>query len=189
MMNEKMYETEPEGVRDLDIERAWELLLASKKRVRVVVAISPAVRVTVGEAFGLDRGEDAIGKIASALKLLGADYVVDTAIANDVVALSEKAELLSRVESGERLPLIVSRSSAFAAWVRENAPRLADKLSGAPSPALTAGMLLKKYFDGAKDGIVTKVIAVEQTEMAKAETSSPAYSSRAKVTRGRRLMP
>lgn len=181
MMNEKMYETEPEGVRDLDIERAWELLLASKKRVRVVVAISPAVRVTVGEAFGLDRGEDAIGKIASALKLLGADYVVDTAIANDVVALSEKNEFLSRVESGKHLPLIVSRSSAFAAWVRENFPKLSENLSCTPSPALTAGMLLKKYFDGAKDGIVTKVIAVEQTEMAKAETAAWGKELRAAV--------
>lgn len=181
MMNEKMYETEPEGVRDLDIERAWELLLASKKRVRVVVAISPAVRVTVGEAFGLDRGEDAIGKIASALKLLGADYVVDTAIANDVVALSEKNEFLSRVESGKHLPLIVSRSSAFAAWGRENFPKLSENLSCTPSPALTAGMLLKKYFDGAKDGIVTKVIAVEQTEMAKAETAALGKELRAAV--------
>ena len=75
-----------------DIDKVWDLFVAHKQNVRVAVQVSPAVRVAIGEAFGLSRGEDALGKLVTALKTLGADLVVDGAIAYD----GKKMRILDR---------------------------------------------------------------------------------------------
>ena len=77
------------------LENAWKILTASKQRTFVAVQISPAVRVAIGEKFGLSRGEDAAGKIVSALELLGADVVVDTAVAFDAITLIRSKDRLN----------------------------------------------------------------------------------------------
>ena len=89
-----------------DIDKVWDLFVAYKQKVRVVVQVSPAVRVAIGEAFGLSRGEDALPKLATALKTLGADMVVDGAIAYDVLAYDLAQEVKARIASGGALPLV-----------------------------------------------------------------------------------
>ncbi len=142
------------------VEMAWKYFLANKNKIRVVVQVSPAVRVTIGEWFGLDRGEDAMGKIVTALKLLGADVVVDSAIAEDVISIAEAEELKARWEKGNVLPLISSRCGAFVKYVKETHPEMAEYLLQSPSPMQAFSMLLKKHYDKQKDGKVTKVIAL-----------------------------
>ena len=97
-----------------DLEKACLLFSASKKRTFVVVQISPAVRVSIGEYFGFYRGEDAIGKIASALTVLGADAVVDTAIAFDAVTLMRAKALKQAKENGKELEIIDDVQMRFA---------------------------------------------------------------------------
>lgn len=55
-------------IRD-EIGKAWRELYDPKKRV--VFQIAPAVRVAVGEEFGLEPGVNALDKLVSALKMMG----------------------------------------------------------------------------------------------------------------------
>jgi len=40
--------------------------------------LAPAVRVALGEAFGMEPGTDVTGKMVTALRSMGFDYVYDT---------------------------------------------------------------------------------------------------------------
>ena len=153
------------------VEMAWKYFLANKNKVRVAVQIAPAVRVAIGEAFGLDRGEDAMGKIVAALKLLGADVVVDAAIAEDVISMAEAEEIKSRWEQGGALPVISSRCSKFVQYMQQTHPELLGYLMQGPSPMQALSMLIKKYYDKMDDGKVTKVIAVVPCSAKESELS------------------
>ena len=159
MTMDKLYETET--IEEVSaVEMAWQYFLANKNKVRVAVQIAPAVRVAVGEWFGLDRGEDGMGKIVAALKMLGADVVLDGAIAEDVISIAEAQAVKARWEEGKGLPVLSSRCSAFVHYVHETHPKLAPYLVQSVSPMQAFSMLIKKHFDKQKDGKVTKVIAV-----------------------------
>ena len=160
-LNEVIENEATEVVEELTaVGKAWRYFLANKNKVRVAVQIAPAVRVAVGEWFGLDRGEDAMGKIVTALKLLGADVVVDGAIAEDVISIAEAEELKARWEKGSAVPVISSRCTKFVKYVQETHPDMQKYLLQSPSHMQTLSMLLKKHYDKQADGKVTKVIAV-----------------------------
>ena len=59
-----------------NIGAVWKAL--ADKDTRVVAQIAPAVRVAAGDAFGLPKGENAMGKIVAALHRMGFDEVFDT---------------------------------------------------------------------------------------------------------------
>ena len=54
-----------------NIGEVWKAL--ADKDTRVVAQIAPAVRVAAGDAFGLPKGENAMGKIVAALHRMGFD--------------------------------------------------------------------------------------------------------------------
>ena len=112
-----------------DLEKACLVLSASKKRNFVAVQISPAVRVSIGEYLGLYRGEDAIGKVVAALTLLGADVVVDSAIAFDAVTLMRVNALKQAKDTGVGLPLFSSECAKWVEFAKAEYPD-ADKVDG-----------------------------------------------------------
>jgi NADH-quinone oxidoreductase subunit G len=57
-------------------KEVWKAIYDPKKRV--VVQVAPAVRVALGEEFGLEPGTNSIGKIFTAIRMLGVDNVYDT---------------------------------------------------------------------------------------------------------------
>ena len=61
-------------VETVDMEKVWTLFAANKKKTFVAVLIPPAVRVCIGEGFGLARGEDAVGKVAGFGRGRGSGY-------------------------------------------------------------------------------------------------------------------
>jgi len=140
-----------------DADRAWEILMANKSNVRVAVQVAPAVRVAVGEAFGLVKGEDALGKLTTALRVLGADLVVDAAIAEDANVYRLAQEVKARIENGGSLPVVFSQNSQ---WVKDALAQ--DNLAPyvvAVRPAMQAlAVEIKKAFLG--DGKRTFVIAI-----------------------------
>ena len=81
---------------------------------KVAVHIAPAVRVGLGEIFGLPQGQNVDGKIAAALRMLGFDYVYDTAFAADLTIVEEAGEFLERFRKGTNLPQF---TSCCPAWV------------------------------------------------------------------------
>ncbi len=78
------------------------------KDTYVVVQTAPAVRVALGEEFGMPIGTNVEGKMVTALKMLGFDKVFDTNTAADLTIMQEGTELLDRFQNGGTLPLLTS---------------------------------------------------------------------------------
>ena len=155
-----------------ETDKAWEILRGDKESTRVVVQIAPAVRVTLGEKFGLARGEDAMGKIVAALKKIGADFVVDAAFAADIVAAREAEELAERMKNGGKLPMFSAACPAWVHYAENRYPDLKEHFSSCRSPMQTLGEGLKKCFEALEDGKETKVIAVVSCAAEKCEEVS-----------------
>ena len=84
----------------VDMSPVWNALFDPK--VRTVVQTAPAVRVALGEMFGMPPGTSVTGKMAHALRLLGFDDVFDTNFAADLTILEEGTEFLNRALSAVR---------------------------------------------------------------------------------------
>ena len=106
----------------------------------VIVQTAPAVRAALGEEFGLEPGSLVTGKMVSALRELGFDYVFDTDFAADLTIMEEGSELLDRLTrylSGDRnvrLPILTSCCPAWVNFFEHNFPELKDVPSTARSP-------------------------------------------------------
>ena len=103
-----------------EIGTAWKALQDPK--TRVVIQIAPAVRVAIGEAYGLKAGENVLDKLVTALKIMGADEVYDTIFGADLTVREESAEFLHRLETGENLPLMTSCCPAWVKYVENERP-------------------------------------------------------------------
>lgn len=63
----------------------------------VIAQTAPAVRTALGKDFGFEPGTLVTGKMVSALRQLGFDYVFDTDFAADLTIMEEGTELLQRI--------------------------------------------------------------------------------------------
>ena len=149
------------------LEQACLVLSASKKRTFVAVQISPAVRVSIGEYFGLYRGEDAVGKVVSALTVLGADVVVDSSIAFDAVTLMRANALQQAKETGVGLPLFSSECTKWVEFAKAEYPEIASAFL--PSATSLCAKALKKYYGEQMPDKKVRVIALEMGPAKKAE--------------------
>ena len=91
----------------------------------MIAQIAPAVRVAVGDQFGLPRGENVMGKLVNVLHRLGFDEVYDTSYGADLTVIEESEELLERLASGENLPLFTSCCPAWVKFCENRYPDLA----------------------------------------------------------------
>ena len=126
------------------MESVWQAL--GDKNTRVVAQIAPAVRVAVGEAFGLPKGENAMGKIVAALHRMGFDEVFDTTYTADLTIMEESAEFLDRVGKGEKLPLLTSCCPAWVKFVENEYPEFKPNISTCRSPQQMFSAILKDYY-------------------------------------------
>jgi NADH-quinone oxidoreductase subunit G/NADP-reducing hydrogenase subunit HndD len=131
--------TEKENIKDV-----WKALADPAKHV--VVQTAPAVRVALGEEFGLPMGSRVTGKMVAALRKLGFDNVFDTDFAADLTIMEEGTELLKRLGSGENLPLMTSCCPGWVKFVEHNYPDMLDNLSTCKSPHEMEGAMIKSYF-------------------------------------------
>ena len=109
----------------------------------VVAQIAPAVRVAIGERFGLGAGENATGKMTTALRMLGFDKVYDTAFGADLTVVEETGELLGRIGRGEKLPLFTSCCPAWVKYAEQFFPALLPRLSSCMSPQSMVGSVVR----------------------------------------------
>ena len=119
---------------------------ASKSEKVVAVQIAPAVRVALGEEFGYKPGEITTGKIYTALKRLGADYVFDTNFGADMTIMEEGSELVERVTNNGVLPQLTSCCPGWIEYVTKYYPDLIENLSSAKSPMMMQGAITKTYW-------------------------------------------
>lgn len=112
----------------------------------VVFQTAPAVRVAIGEEFGLPIGTRCTGKMVSAIRRLGADKVFDVDFAADLTIMEEGTELLNRINSGGVLPMITSCSPGWIKYCEHFYPDFIPNLSTCKSPNQMQGAVTKTYF-------------------------------------------
>jgi len=155
-------------------ENVWAQLQDQKKRV--VAQIAPAVRVGIGEEFGLPPGENALGKIAAALRRLGFEMVFDMSFAADVTVMEEGKEFLERLKTGEGLPMFTSCCPAWVQFVEQKYPELALNISSCRSPQQIFGALIKDYFKKkSEDTKETVIVSIVPCTAKKREAELPEY--------------
>ena len=123
----------------------------------VVVQTAPAVRVALGEEFGMKIGTNVTGKMVTALKRLGFDKVFDTNTGADFTIMEEANELIERLKENDNLPMITSCSPGWVKYIEMNYPELLPHLSTCKSPHQMFGALIKTYF-AKKEGIAPEKI-------------------------------
>ena len=127
-----------------DTQRVWDAIDDPDKFV--IVQTAPAVRVAIGEEFGMERGAVATGKMVAALRRLGFDKVFDTDFSADLTIMEEGYELLNRMKNGGSLPMITSCSPGWINFVEKNYPDLLDNVSSCKSPQQMFGAIAKTYY-------------------------------------------
>ena len=140
-----------------EVEEVWKALHNPGKVV--VAQVAPAVRVAVGEMFGLEPGVTTTGQIGAALRAIGFDKVFDTSFAADLTVIEESNEFIKRVQAGEHMPQFTSCCPAWVKFVEQYYPELVDHLSTCRSPQQMFGSLSKEVLS-ATMGIEKKDIAV-----------------------------
>ncbi len=111
-----------------------------------IVQTAPAVRVALGEEFGLPIGTNVKGKMVSALKRLGFDKVFDTNTGADFTIMEEGTEFIKRLQENDSLPMITSCSPGWVRYIEANYPENLKHLSSCKSPHEMFGALLKTYY-------------------------------------------
>ena len=165
------------------MESVWQAL--GDPSTRVVAQIAPAVRVAVGEAFGLPRGENSMGKIVAALHRMGFDEVFDTTYTADLTIMEESAEFLDRVGKGEKLPLLTSCCPAWVKFVENEYPEFKENISTCRSPQQMFSAILKDYYrdEANAQGKKTFVVSIMPCTAKKMESYRPdAYTHGEKDT-------
>jgi iron-only hydrogenase group A len=144
------------------IEDVWNAIYDPKKHV--VVQTAPAVRVALGERFGLKAGHRVTGKMCAALRAMGFDSVLDTDFTADLTIMEEGTELLHRLKKvlvdGDKataLPMFTSCSPGWIKFVEHIFPEMLPNLSTCKSPQQMFGVLAKTYY-AKKKGIDPKDI-------------------------------
>jgi NADH-quinone oxidoreductase subunit G len=160
-----------------ETEEVWQALHNPKKTV--VAQIAPAVRVALGEAFGLQPGNVEIGRIVAALKALGFNAVYDTSFAADLTVIEEATEFLDRKTKGEKLPQFTSCCPAWVKFAEQFCPDLLDNLSSCRSPQQMFGSLAKKILPQqlgvAEEDLV--VVSIMPCTAKKYEAKMPKFSA------------
>lgn len=156
------------------IGQAWQALHDPKNRV--VVQIAPAVRVALGEEFGLPAGENVMDRLVKALKLMGVEEVYDTDFAADMTTISESQEFLERLKAGGPFPMFTSCCPAWVKYLELNDPKYLRNISSCKSPMemFTAVLRDKYQAKDAADGRRTYHMAImpctaKKMEAARAE--------------------
>ena len=160
-------------------EQVWDAIYDPKKRV--VMQIAPAVRVALGEEFGIKCGENVMDKIVAVMRRLGVDEIYDTSLAADLTTLEESKEFLEKLkaerkisvqdEDNIRYPLFTSCCPAWFRYAETKHPELIPYISTCKSPMEMFGVVIKEYFKkkDIDEGKTTVSVAVMPCTAKKAE--------------------
>src|SRR6056297_944170 len=136
-----------------EVDHSRDLIDAISDPSKTVIAqTAPAVRAALGEEFGNEPGTLVTGKMVTALRRLGFDYVFDTDFAEDLTIMEEGAELLDRLTkylNGDKevsMPMLTSCCPAWVRFIEHHFPEMKDIPSSARSPQQMFGSIAKTYF-------------------------------------------
>lgn len=126
------------------VEMVWDAINDPQKFV--ILQTAPAVRVSIGEPFGLPPGTVTTGKMVAAFRRLGFDRVFDTNFAADLTIIEEGHEFIARLKQGGKLPLITSCSPGWIKFMEHFYPELMENVSTCKSPQQMFGAVAKTYY-------------------------------------------
>jgi NADH-quinone oxidoreductase subunit G len=141
----------------IGVDDVWKVLNDPSKTV--IVQTAPAVRVALGEAFGMEPGTISTGKMVAALRRLGFNAVFDTNFAADLTIMEETTEFIKRVKANENLPILTSCCPAWVKFFEHQFPDLIYMPSTAKSPQQMFGAIAKTYY-AQKIGVDPKDLVV-----------------------------
>ena len=130
-----------------NIDEVWEKL--KDENTVVLVQTAPAVRVALGEEFGMPIGTNVAGKMVTALKRLGFNKVFDTNTGADFTIMEEASEFINRVLNADEkkpLPMLTSCCPAWIRFIEMEYPEYLANLSSCKSPHQMFGAILKTYY-------------------------------------------
>ena len=129
-----------------EVDNPRKVLDVLNKSGKVVIAqTAPAIRVALGEEFGMEPGSRVTGKMVTALRRLGFDHVMDTDFAADLTIIEEASEFVHRLQHGGTLPILTSCCPAWVKFFEHNFPDLLDIPSTCKSPHEMFGAVAKTY--------------------------------------------
>ena len=160
-----------------EVDEVWQAIHDPSKVV--VAQVAPAVRVAIGEMFGLPPGTTTTGQIAAALRAIGFDKIYDTSFTADLTVLEESNEFIKRVTTGDRIPQFTSCCPAWVKFVEQYYPEFLNHLSSCRSPQQMFGSLAKEMLsselDVARKDIV--VVSIMPCTAKKFEAKRPEFES------------
>ena len=124
-----------------DTHKVWKALDDSSYKTSIQIA--PAVRVAIGKRLGIKEGDNVMGKIVTALRLIGFDEVYDTTLSADLTVLEETNEFVNRLKGNGKLPLITSCCPAWIQFAEKKYPELLDNISTCRSPMQMLASVVK----------------------------------------------
>ncbi|WP_423364270.1 NADH-dependent [FeFe] hydrogenase, group A6 [Mycoplasma sp. P36-A1] len=127
-----------------NVNNVWDAINDPEKVV--VVQTAPAVRVAIAEEFGAEPGTISTGKMVTALRRTGFDFVFDTNWAADLTIMEEANEIISRLNGEGQLPILTSCCPAWINFIEYQFPNLTDIPSTCKSPHEMFGAITKTYF-------------------------------------------
>lgn len=153
--------------------KVWKALNDPDKYV--IAQTAPAIRVALGELFGMEPGTIVTGKMVTALKQMGFDSVMDTDFGADLTIMEEASELIDRINNNKTLPMLTSCCPAWVKFIEHQFPELLEIPSTCKSPHIMFGTIAKSYY-AEKMGIDPEkivVVSVMPCIAKKAEAARP----------------
>lgn len=156
-----------------NVTDVWDAI--ADPNVRVVAQIAPAVRLAVGDKFGLPKGTNSMGKLVAAMRTMGFDKIYDTNFGADLTVMEESKELAERLEKGEKSPLFTSCCPGWVKFCETKYPELATNISSCRSPQGMFSAVVKEYFakQDEKEGKNTFVVSIMPCTAKKGEILRP----------------
>ncbi|MBO5130145.1 MAG: (2Fe-2S)-binding protein [Oscillospiraceae bacterium] len=116
--------------------------------ITTIVQVAPAVRSAWAEHLGLSPEEATPGRMVSALRRLGFDYIFDTNFTADLTIMEEGSEFLERFTHRDQYawPMFTSCCPGWVRFIKGQYPQFVDNLSTAKSPQQMFGAVAKSYF-------------------------------------------
>lgn len=142
-----------------------------------VVQVAPAVRTAWVEHYGVNREFATIKRMATALRMMGFDYVFDTNFAADLTIMEEGSEFIERFthKSEYSWPMFTSCCPGWLRFLKGQYPEMTANLSTCKSPQQMFGAVVKSYFAEKKgiDPHKIKVVSIMPCISKKNEAAIP----------------
>lgn len=150
-------------------------------QVITVVQVAPAIRSAWGEGVGLSRDEATQGRMASALRALGFDYVYDTDFAADLTIMEEANEFIEWIKEEKPRPMFTSCCPGWVRFAKQHYPQFVGQLSTSKSPHEMLGATAKALLSeqASEQGKRIFVVSVMPCIAKKYEAGVPQLSSEA----------